>query len=524
MEKKCLKASNLKSISDLGLSKRLYNLVKDYEPEELVFLVRNKDRIEGIGKAPFAFLNGIKGVGTKLFAELESVMDRAGYIRHDFDKRSLGIEALCHVLDIDYSIGDIATRAPLRTRMGVYTSNSVYEEYQNLSERQISDVIKLIDDQLSPEMAKIIKYQFNLGEAPKNISNEERARLYHKATRSLRFPSRSFSSNLKYIVCLGTEEDCNTILHEIVGELAKIYNHPVLQQERALKKNLLEVSQHASFKGAQLLEEFMDKHFSTPIETIALDLNWMCNSEIINLRRAGIYTAGDFVMFCFNNPKDWFGKAGGSRTLQEIRSIIDKFEKRGVILPLAEKLREEKLSVKLEESGLKAETLAALKRLYYYRYPECIGDVIVDLYYKPEKWFKYNYNHKPDIGYKEALELLNVIIALGFEIPPTDDIVIPEEKRELPPEFSDLKLREETKYSLEKGHINSMVQLLVAISNCPDDWYERLHLREGAVEILVKMAAMGFLDVFLPENPNKDTPGHRKHSMGEYQELFNAAN
>jgi hypothetical protein len=275
-----------------------------------------------------------------------------------------------------------------------------------------------------------------------------------------------------------------------MGELASIHNHPILQKWRGLNEGLSQVSQLAPYESAHGIAEFFEKSFDSPVGVIGPD-----NFDVINYRKASINTVGDFVMFCFANPKDWFGKVGHFKTLQEIREIVDKIEKLGVLLPLSDELRSDKLTTKLKDSGLKPETLEALKRVYYYQC-ECVGDVIIGLYYKPEKWFEYNYRSKPDIGYEEALELLNMITSLGFKIPPTDNIVVPDEKGKLPPTLEELNLREETKRALEKSGINSMAKFLIAYTNDPESWYKRLRLGEGAIEIMMKMAAMGYLEVF----------------------------
>ena len=488
----CLRASSLESISDLGLSKRLYNLVKDYRPEDLIYIVRNGSMVRGIGDDRIAMLDGIKGVGKKLFGELEAAVDRAGYIRHDFDNRSLGIEALCEMFDVDYTFGGTTVYTPLKIS-GLYSSNERYEQYQNFSEQQINEVIALIDE-LDPKEAEAIKYVFGLESKKTKTSNGERRHMCSRALRRLRHPNYNFRNKLKYIVCMKSEKDCSKILNGIIGELATIYDDPIIKKERMLRRELLEASQLTSFKGPQLLKNFMETSFDSPIKFGTLGFN---NSDVVNLRRIGIYTVGDFVMFCFANPDNWLGKASGS--VDGIMALLDELESLGVVLPLADKLRDKRFYAKLEDSGLKEETITALKRMYYYDSSICVGGVILRLYRDPDRWFQYRYNYNPDIEFTDALEVIQLITALGFRIPPSDGIVVSKEKGDIP-SLEDLNLRNETKQELRAKNIYSMAQLLVAINNYPNDWHERLHLREEAVEILVKMAAMGYLDVFTPDD------------------------
>ena len=518
-EIKVKKVCDSVSISEWGLSKRLYNLVKDYEPKELIHLVRNKNYVFGIGNAFFTTLRGIKGVGEKLFAELEEAVDRAGYIRHDFDQRSLGIESLCSACGIDFTIGGVAAWTPLRNGNGPISAD-VYETYQNLSEQQIEDVAALIDE-LGPKMAPSLKYRFHLADkAPKGLTDEDVLHRCRSAIENIRRPGQNFCTRLKYIVCIGTEEECNKTLHKIMGGLAEIYEQPLMKKWRELNANLSTTAQSTPFESAQRLEEFMKKNFDLPAKSIVID-----NSDFVNFKCMGLNTVGDFVMYCYAHPKDWFGKVGHSKSLEDIRTMIDDVEELGALLPLTDKLRDEKLSVRLEKSGLSAKAIEAIDNLYYYDYrKKCIGDVIMDLYHKPEQWFRYNYEREPDMGFDETLEILNMITNLGFEIPPSDGIIVPEEKSETLPSFEQMNLSSMTLLRLRESGISNTEQLLETYNKYPGDWYKRLRLKEGAVEVLLKMAAMGYLDVFLPDIPNKDTPGHRKHSMGEYQELFNVAN
>ena len=78
-------ANELKSLDELNLSKRTRNSVKNISLEDLIFLVRTKQL-------------HVKGMWKVCYEELEKAIDKAGFIRHDFDGRSFGVGALYRLI------------------------------------------------------------------------------------------------------------------------------------------------------------------------------------------------------------------------------------------------------------------------------------------------------------------------------------------------------------------------------------------------------------------------------------------
>lgn len=138
------KASELKSLDELNLPKRIYNCVKDIQPEELIFLVRTRKKITGIGE--------------KLSRKLEAAMDQAGFIRHDFDGRSFGVALLYRLINSRFSS---AIGWPYASCY-YFESNEAYERHENFSEAQIEAVNNLLGEFLSDKASLILQLRFGL--------------------------------------------------------------------------------------------------------------------------------------------------------------------------------------------------------------------------------------------------------------------------------------------------------------------------------------------------------------------------
>ena len=478
----CLKARDLQSLDGLGLSKRLYSIVKDFSPEELIYIVRNHGKI--------------KGIGEKRFEELEAALDLAGYIRHDFEPRSIGFDRLCECLDIYHSYD---SHSRIAMRYGKFGSNEAYEEYRNITDQQAEETIALINDKLSPTEARAIKEYFSLEVKTRDPESHKQAHdaLYYrsvrKAIRKLRFFANR--NKLRDIACVPSEEECQNVLNSIMEEMAGLYDDPALKRERELRREISALSRRTSFTNAKRLKDFIDQYFFSPISHIGLDTH----ANFINLNHKGIHTAGDFVMYCYNHPKDWHIKGLHLENVQQVRSVINKVASLGCVLPLADTFNDDTFTTPLTMIGLKPQTLSELRRVCFARY-HLVGDIVMLWQRSPKNWFCRDNIFSPEMSWYCYLDLVHKITALGYEVPfpASDETEVPKIGESGLPSFWDLRLK--NGYSMT---VRTMEELLACCAEHPDDWPKYAHCStDDAIEIIVKMAALGYLEHLLPQSDN----------------------
>ena len=154
------KASELISLDELNLPKRIYNCVKDIQPEELVFLVRTRKKIAGIGE--------------KLSRKLEAAMDQAGFIRHDFDDRSFGVAVLYRSVNWRFAGKNGWPYAYYLS----FDSNEAYECYENFSETQITAVNDLLNKLFGKEKSLVLQLRYGLKDGRMRTLEETAVELY----------------------------------------------------------------------------------------------------------------------------------------------------------------------------------------------------------------------------------------------------------------------------------------------------------------------------------------------------------
>ncbi len=478
----CSRAKELKSLDSLNLPKKLYNIIKDLPPEELIYKVRAHKKI--------------KGIGEKRFEGLEVAIDLAGFIRHDFEPRSIGFDKLCECLGINLSF-DYHPRIVMHN--GRFESNEDYENYQNITDQQAEEIIALINSELSPIEARIIKEYFDLevktchSESPKQIHEATYHLSVPKTLQKLRRPN--IKSRLKHIACIPSEEECQDILDTIMEEMASLYDDPALKRERELRRRLSALSQCTSFANAKRLDDFVDRYFFSPLSYLGLD-DYV---SFINLNRKGIHTVGDFVMYCYNHPMDWHINGLHLENVRQVRRVIDRAASLGCILPLADTFNDNMFTTPLTMIGLKPQTLSGLRRVYFAEY-NLVGDIVMLWQRSPSGWFCRDRAISPEMSWHCYLDLVRRITALGYEVPfpVSDGAEVPAVSKDSLPSFEDLRLKIHSSMT-----VKTMEELIACCTEHPDDWPKHAHCdTDDAVEIIVKMAALGCLEYLLPQPEN----------------------
>lgn len=462
------------NLDELNLSKRTYNCVKNIPPEELVLSIRN-DHLR------------IKGMWQTCHDELYNAVDKAGFIRHDLDSRSFGLAKLCKELGVSFSFGG---RVMYIERVyGFFESNNDYENYQNFTNQQIDEAILLIEEKLNLVEADFVKYRFGLNNEPypADILKIHRRLSMYDILRKLKTPA--VRNRLKCIVCIPSEKECRTGLYAIIKEMAELYEDPALKRERELRRELSMVSQNTLFESARHLGDFMDRHFSLPFEVIGLqELNY---AGFINLTNKGIRTVGDFVMFCYKYPKDWYTRGLNLENIRQVLTIIGRTANLGCVLPLADMFRSRKFRIPLKRIGLKPETLSGLEHVCFAKY-DVVGDIVMLWHRSPGGWFSGDAIISPEMSWQCYKDLVDKMVSLGYEIPLFDGMEALADDHEGLPSFEDLHLKSSLVSNLRRANINSMEELYHFCLEHPDDWPIKSYCgTNGAIEIIVKMAALG---------------------------------
>lgn len=179
------KANTLKSLEELELSSKTYNYVKDVDPEELVFLARTSSP-------------EIRGAYMASYKELMTAIDKAGFIRHDFDPLSFAVGRFYR------DIYPYSSEEEVGSLFG-FKSNEQYETYENYNEEQINVVNYTLDRILSEREAEIIRLKYGLFDSGRPMSLEDIGKHYgftkehvrrivNKALRKLRYGSNLHSN------------------------------------------------------------------------------------------------------------------------------------------------------------------------------------------------------------------------------------------------------------------------------------------------------------------------------------------
>ena len=401
------KASELKSLDELNLPKKIYSILKKQaiDPQKLILLVR-----VGVN---------IKGIGPKTFEQLYKAVDEAGFIRHDFDRRSFGI------MDFYNSL-----RGYDETRR--FYSNESYENFCNYTEEQIKKAIMLIEDVLSEQEAKEVKFCFHLEENADNcnLSDEDESCIFEIGPECELEEIESYEDlkeqicekmwadgnlyRLEYLLKIPSDEKCQANLNDVMGELAELYENPVFKRERELKNKIFKISRYSSFERAKRMNDFIEKYAPLPLQV--LDLSSLCRETYARCTRLDMQTIGDFVMFCFRNPKDWHNKiAGFSFNSRCVESVVERVAKMGCDLPLADEVLNDDFQMDLEYLELSDKTLAAINHLGRLN---TVGDFIMACQQSPDDWFRFCSIDFYGWDWECAKEVSEKVIALGFEVPP----------------------------------------------------------------------------------------------------------
>lgn len=401
------KASELKSLDELNLPKKIHTILKKeaIDPQELICSIR-------IG-------THIKGIGPKTFDQLYQAVDEAGFIRHDFDRRSFGI--------IDF-YGSLCGYPKIPR----FHSNESYENFCNYTEGQIKKAIILIEDVLSEKEAREVKFYFHLEENTDNcnLSDEDESCIfeigpeyeleeiesYEDLKEQIREKMRADGNlhRLEYLLEMSSDEECQTNLDNVMEALAKLYESPVFKRERELKNEILTISRYSSFERAKRLNDFIEKYATLPLKVLGLDS--LCAETYAICTLLDMQTIGDFVMFCFRNPKDWHNKiAGLNFNSRCVKSIVERVAKIGCDLPLANEILDDNFQMNLKCLGLSDKTLATLNHIGRL---STVGDFIMACQQSPDDWFRFYSVDFYGWSWECAKEISEKVIALGFEVPP----------------------------------------------------------------------------------------------------------
>ena len=301
------KASELKSLDELNLSKRTYNSVKNIPLERLIYLVRR-------GKYEYR----IDRMWRSSYEELDRAIEEAGFIRHDFDGRSFGLGALYRTIIEDH--GDSQTLWPY-VRLSGFESNEAYESYKNFSEAQLEAVDQLLDEVLNEEEKDILRLRFGLADGKRwNLTEvgakynctRDRARAI-EARAMFKLRSRSRSNRLKAIVLFSSEEQCRDQITSMCHELTKLY-----KESRELKEKIFAVKKYSPFFSEEKRPDSTELDQSRQIEVLNLSVR---TYKI--LRCAGIATIDDLERLRSADPENWHSKI---RRIDRsaIRELVEK--------------------------------------------------------------------------------------------------------------------------------------------------------------------------------------------------------
>ncbi len=225
------KASELKSLDELNLSRRTYNCVKDISPESLVLLVRSGVyHIDRMWKASYE--------------ELDRAIEEAGFIRRDFDGRSFGLVRLYRaVADNDKTYWPYA-------RPSDFESNEAYENFENFSEAQFEAVNQLLDDTLKEKEKDILQLLFGLVDGKSryleevgtkyNCSRERVRSIEIKAIRKLKHKPRVV--RLKTIMLFSSEKECRDQITSMEQQLSELR-----RAERELEGKIFAIREYSPF-------------------------------------------------------------------------------------------------------------------------------------------------------------------------------------------------------------------------------------------------------------------------------------
>ncbi len=148
MEEPCRKASEVNSLSELGLSESAEKLVQGMDPEELILSVR-EDKIYG-----YSFGNEyLDKAGAQYLAdEIEAVLNGKGFIRGDL-KESLSPESHFvkrYVIALDLMEGQGYKCLPF------CKSNEAYETY-TFTDRRLDRILAVLEKELTKKQFRAVK-------------------------------------------------------------------------------------------------------------------------------------------------------------------------------------------------------------------------------------------------------------------------------------------------------------------------------------------------------------------------------
>lgn len=304
------KASELKSLDELNLSKRTYNSVKDIQPERLIYLVRR-------GKCEYH----IDRMWRASYEELDRIIEEAGFIRHDFDARSFGLGALYRTIIEDRDNGQ--TLWPY-VRISDFESNEAYESYKNFSEAQLKAVDQLLDEVLNEKEKDILRLRFGLADGKRWSLTEVGAKytcirekvMAVEARAMFKLRSRSRLNRLKAIVLFSSEEQCRDQITSMCQELTKLY-----KESRELKEKIFAVKKYSPFFPDEERPGLTELDQSRQIEV----LNLSARTYKI-LRCTGIATIDDLKRLRSADPENWHSKIR-SIDRSAIRELAEKTNK-----------------------------------------------------------------------------------------------------------------------------------------------------------------------------------------------------
>lgn len=301
------KASELKSLDELNLSKRTYNSVKNIPPERLIYLVRRGQ-----------YQYHIDRMWRASYEELDRTIEEAGFIRHDFDGRSFGLGALYRTIIEDHDNGQ--TLWPY-VRLLDFESNEAYESYRNFSEAQLEAVDQLLDEVLNEKEKDILRLRFGLIDGrrwsltevgAKYTCTRDRVRAI-EARAIFKLKSRSRVNRMEAIVLFSSEEQCRDQITSMCQKLTKLY-----KESRELKEKIFAAKKYSPFFPEEGRPDLAELDQSRQIEVLNLSVR---TYKI--LRCAGIATIDDLEKLRSADPENWHSRI---RRIDRsaIRELVEK--------------------------------------------------------------------------------------------------------------------------------------------------------------------------------------------------------
>ena len=243
---------------------------------------------------------------------LVGALDQLGFIRHDINSGSFGLNALYADVYPDF-------RFLLTANFYAIGTNSEYEEFQNPTSEQIEAVKNILQQNLTENESAVLIYHFGLEDGEMHTMKE--AGCYAGGTHNAVGIETAAIKKLRrrhlLVPIFEPPVSQEMDVQRIIKELDELYQNPIFRKEAELRESLRYYITKSPFKCANEARKYLDGGLldSTDIEHLNFD------TKIYNcLKRVDINTVADVIAFPRNR---WSRIKGmGKKDYEEVENKV----------------------------------------------------------------------------------------------------------------------------------------------------------------------------------------------------------